>query len=164
MKKSFRGAPRHLLPAMLFVASTNPNAGQEHPDVPQSQPSSSTILVPSTSLPPEQSPPLYLLLSLALHLPPKNPRNRPLSQANQADTIGDAIVKLVKKVKEAGSILNRKNWSFSTLIRGERQPLGAIKGAAINLSLGLPLNSQSPIDKRKEVITEEKTKGKKGCH
>ncbi|GKB16974.1 hypothetical protein Tco_0850897, partial [Tanacetum coccineum] len=30
---------------------------QEHPDVSQSQPSSSTILVPSTSLPPEQSPP-----------------------------------------------------------------------------------------------------------
>ncbi|GJW10311.1 putative ribonuclease H-like domain-containing protein [Tanacetum coccineum] len=53
----FRGAPRPLLPAMLLVATTNPNAGQEHPDVAQSQPSSSTIPVPSTSLPPEQSPP-----------------------------------------------------------------------------------------------------------
>ncbi|GJS19761.1 putative ribonuclease H-like domain-containing protein [Tanacetum coccineum] len=57
MKRGFRGAPRPLLPAMLLVATTNPSAGQEHPDVAQSQPSSSTILVPSTSLPPEQSPP-----------------------------------------------------------------------------------------------------------
>ncbi|GJQ97098.1 putative ribonuclease H-like domain-containing protein, partial [Tanacetum coccineum] len=57
MKRGFRGAPRPLLPAMLLVATTNPSAGQEHPDVAQSQPSSSTILVPSTSLPPVQSPP-----------------------------------------------------------------------------------------------------------
>ncbi|GJU00401.1 putative ribonuclease H-like domain-containing protein [Tanacetum coccineum] len=51
----FRGVPRPLLPAMLLV--TNPNAGQEHPDVAQSQPSSSTIPVPSPSSPPVQSPP-----------------------------------------------------------------------------------------------------------
>ncbi|GJR90944.1 hypothetical protein Tco_0214955 [Tanacetum coccineum] len=57
MKKGFRGAPRPLLPAMLLVATTNPSAGQDHPDVAQSQPSSSTIPVPSTYLPPEQSPP-----------------------------------------------------------------------------------------------------------
>ncbi|GJS85931.1 putative ribonuclease H-like domain-containing protein [Tanacetum coccineum] len=53
----FRGAPRPLLPAMLLVATINPSAGQEHPDVAQSQPSSSTIHVPSTSSPPVQSPP-----------------------------------------------------------------------------------------------------------
>ncbi|GJU16884.1 hypothetical protein Tco_1144850 [Tanacetum coccineum] len=57
MKRGFRGAPRPLLPAMLLVATTNPSAGQEYPDVAQSQPSSSTIPVPSTSLPPVQSPP-----------------------------------------------------------------------------------------------------------
>ncbi|GJZ93175.1 hypothetical protein Tco_0665240 [Tanacetum coccineum] len=57
MKRGFRGAPRPLLLAMLLVATTNPNAGQAHPDVAPSQPSSSTILVPSTSLPPVQSPP-----------------------------------------------------------------------------------------------------------
>ncbi|GJR34757.1 putative ribonuclease H-like domain-containing protein [Tanacetum coccineum] len=57
IKRSFRGAPRPLLSAMLLVATTNPNAGQAHPDVAPSQPSSSTILVPSTSLPPIQSPP-----------------------------------------------------------------------------------------------------------
>ncbi|GKF12563.1 hypothetical protein Tco_0050489, partial [Tanacetum coccineum] len=45
------------LPAMLLVATTNPNAGQEHDAVAQSQPSSSTLLVPSTSSPPVQSPP-----------------------------------------------------------------------------------------------------------
>ncbi|GJS90915.1 hypothetical protein Tco_0773551 [Tanacetum coccineum] len=33
----FRGAPRPLLPAMLLAATTNPSAGQEHPDVAQSQ-------------------------------------------------------------------------------------------------------------------------------
>ncbi|GJS37917.1 hypothetical protein Tco_0536299, partial [Tanacetum coccineum] len=57
MKRGFRGAPRPLLPAMLLVATTNPSAGQGHPDVAQSQPSSSTIPVPSTSSPPVQSPP-----------------------------------------------------------------------------------------------------------
>ncbi|GJS11823.1 putative ribonuclease H-like domain-containing protein [Tanacetum coccineum] len=55
MKRGFRGVSRPLLPAMLLV--TNPNAGQEHPDVAQSQPSSSTIPVPSPSSPPVQSPP-----------------------------------------------------------------------------------------------------------
>ncbi|GJU42334.1 hypothetical protein Tco_1195291 [Tanacetum coccineum] len=57
MKRGFRGAPRPLLPAMLFVATTNPNAGQEHHVVAQSQPSSSTLPVPSTSSPPVKSPP-----------------------------------------------------------------------------------------------------------
>ncbi|GKA61884.1 hypothetical protein Tco_0761403 [Tanacetum coccineum] len=57
MKRGFRGAPRPLLPAMLLVATTNPNAGQEHHAVPQSQPSSSTLPVPSTSSPLVQSPP-----------------------------------------------------------------------------------------------------------
>ncbi|GJY99426.1 hypothetical protein Tco_0516856 [Tanacetum coccineum] len=57
MKRGFRGALRPLLPAMLLVATTNLSAGQEHPDVAQSQPSSSIIPVPSTSSPPVQSPP-----------------------------------------------------------------------------------------------------------
>ncbi|GKF99834.1 hypothetical protein Tco_0301525, partial [Tanacetum coccineum] len=57
MKRGFRGAPRPLLPAMLFVATTNLNAGQEHHVVAQSQPSSSTPPVPSTSSPQVQSPP-----------------------------------------------------------------------------------------------------------
>ncbi|GJY68951.1 ribonuclease H-like domain-containing protein [Tanacetum coccineum] len=69
MKRGFRGAPRPLLSAMLLVA-TNPNAGQEHPDVAQYQPSSSTIPVPSTSLPPEQStPPIPTLIPASTPTP-----------------------------------------------------------------------------------------------
>ncbi|GKG37416.1 hypothetical protein Tco_0447589, partial [Tanacetum coccineum] len=56
MKRGFRGAPRPLLPSILLVA-TNPNAGQEHAVVTQSQPSSSTPPVLSTSIPQVQSQP-----------------------------------------------------------------------------------------------------------
>ncbi|GJX00354.1 hypothetical protein Tco_0184267 [Tanacetum coccineum] len=56
--RGFRGAPRPLLPAMLLVATTNPNAGQEHDVVAHSQPTSSTLPVLSTSSPPVQSPSL----------------------------------------------------------------------------------------------------------
>ncbi|GJX70270.1 hypothetical protein Tco_0307441 [Tanacetum coccineum] len=51
MKRGFRGAPRPLLPSMLLVA-TNPNAGQEHAAVAQSQPSSSTPPPIHTPTPP----------------------------------------------------------------------------------------------------------------
>ncbi|GKF20853.1 hypothetical protein Tco_0069491 [Tanacetum coccineum] len=57
MKRGFRGAPRPLLPAMLLVATTNLNAGQERHAVAQSQPSLSTLPAPSTSSPPVQTPP-----------------------------------------------------------------------------------------------------------
>ncbi|GKC26889.1 hypothetical protein Tco_1034183 [Tanacetum coccineum] len=55
-----------------YAASTNPNAGQAHPDVAPSQPSSSTILVTSTSLPPEQSPP-----PIPTHIPASIPKPIP---------------------------------------------------------------------------------------
>ncbi|GKG24453.1 hypothetical protein Tco_0395081, partial [Tanacetum coccineum] len=55
MKRGFRGAPRPLLPSMLLVA-TNPNARQEHADVTQSQPSSSTPQVQSSTPPPIPTP------------------------------------------------------------------------------------------------------------
>ncbi|GKE57626.1 hypothetical protein Tco_1496811, partial [Tanacetum coccineum] len=47
-KRGFRGAPRPLLPAMLFAVPTNQTVGEEQPDVDKTQPSS--------SLPPVQSP------------------------------------------------------------------------------------------------------------
>ncbi|GJV31962.1 hypothetical protein Tco_1392362 [Tanacetum coccineum] len=56
MKRGFRGASRPLLPAMLFAATTNLNAGQEHHTVAQSQPLSSTLPAPSTSPPPIHAP------------------------------------------------------------------------------------------------------------
>ncbi|GJW31769.1 putative ribonuclease H-like domain-containing protein [Tanacetum coccineum] len=57
MKRGFRGAPRPLLPSMLLVA-TNPNAGQEHAAVAQSQPSSSTPQVQSHT-PTPTPPPIH---------------------------------------------------------------------------------------------------------
>ncbi|GJV86071.1 hypothetical protein Tco_1525969 [Tanacetum coccineum] len=77
MKRGFRGAPRPLLPVMLLIATTNPNAGLAHPDVAPSQPSSSTILVPSTSLPPEQSPPpipTHIPASIPTPIPETDPK------------------------------------------------------------------------------------------
>ncbi|GJX86550.1 putative ribonuclease H-like domain-containing protein [Tanacetum coccineum] len=50
MKRGFRGAPRPLLPSMLLVA-TNPNAGQEHAAVAQSQPP-----IPTPTPPPIPTP------------------------------------------------------------------------------------------------------------
>ncbi|GJQ94539.1 putative ribonuclease H-like domain-containing protein [Tanacetum coccineum] len=52
----FQGAPRPLLPSMLLVA-TNPNAGQEHAAVAQSQPSSSTPQAQSQPPIPTPTPP-----------------------------------------------------------------------------------------------------------
>ncbi|GJZ59412.1 hypothetical protein Tco_0615228 [Tanacetum coccineum] len=56
MKKGFRGAPRPLLPAILLAATTNPSAGQEHPDVAQSQPSSLPSPPPITAPVPASTP------------------------------------------------------------------------------------------------------------
>ncbi|GJR88215.1 putative ribonuclease H-like domain-containing protein [Tanacetum coccineum] len=154
MKRGFRGAPRPLLPAMLFVATANPNAGQEHHDVPQSQPSSSTLPVPSTSSPPVQSPPpipASIPTPTPIHETEPEPFEHtfeepspvhqhfspPQEQAQgqmpvddllrvvpqlisridslETDlkqtklTMGNAIVKLVKKVKKLEGILKRRN-------------------------------------------------------
>ncbi|GJV73830.1 hypothetical protein Tco_1493825 [Tanacetum coccineum] len=60
MKRGFRGVPRPLLPAMLYIV--DPSAGQEAPSVTQPQPSS--IVVPPT--PPITQP----ILSEATTIPP----------------------------------------------------------------------------------------------
>ncbi|GJS31148.1 putative ribonuclease H-like domain-containing protein [Tanacetum coccineum] len=78
MKRGFRGAPRPLLPAMLLVATTNPNAGQEHHAVAQSQPSSSTLPAPSTSSPPVQSPlPASTPTPIPASIPTPTPETEP---------------------------------------------------------------------------------------
>ncbi|GKA85967.1 hypothetical protein Tco_0807621 [Tanacetum coccineum] len=66
--KGFSRGTRPLIASMLLVASTNPNAGQEHDAVTQTQPSSSTPPVPSQSSPPVQSPPQSLQSTPTLHL------------------------------------------------------------------------------------------------
>ncbi|GJR76744.1 hypothetical protein Tco_0089109 [Tanacetum coccineum] len=154
MKRGFRGAPRPLLPAMLLVATTNPNAGQEHHAVTQSQPSSSTLPVPSTSSPPVQSPPpIPASIPTPTPIPETEPApfehtfeepspvhqhfSPPQEQAHgqmtmddllqvvpqlisridslETDlkqtklTMGNALVKLVKKVKKLEGFLKRRN-------------------------------------------------------
>ncbi|GJQ99845.1 hypothetical protein Tco_0522830 [Tanacetum coccineum] len=132
MKRGFRGAPRPLLPAMLLVA-TNPNAGQEHDAVAQSQPSSSTPPVPSTSSPQVQSTPPPS--PVHQHFSP--PQEQAQGQLSMDDllqvvpqlisridsletdlkqtklTMGNALVKLVKKVKKLEGFLKRRNMVLS---------------------------------------------------
>ncbi|GKF83601.1 hypothetical protein Tco_0248499, partial [Tanacetum coccineum] len=169
MKRGFRGAPRPLLPSMLLVA-TNPNVGQEHAAVTQSQPSSSTPQVPSqpsTSIPPPipTSTPTPPLIQTSTPTPPPIPTPTPTpipetepepfehiyeepspihhhfsplqeqapSQMPMGDllhevpklisridslemdlkqtklTMGNAIVKLVKKVRKMEGFLKRRN-------------------------------------------------------
>ncbi|GJU99717.1 ribonuclease H-like domain-containing protein [Tanacetum coccineum] len=161
MKRGFRGAPRPLLPSMLLVA-TNPNAGQEHAAVAQSQPSSSTPQAPTpppiptptpppipTPTPPpiptptpipdneptqdehiyeEQSPvhhhfsppqeqaPSQMPMDDLLHEVPKlisriDSLEMDLKQTKL--TMGNAIVKLVKKVKKLEGFLKRRNLVLS---------------------------------------------------
>ncbi|GJT58466.1 hypothetical protein Tco_1001999 [Tanacetum coccineum] len=177
MKRGFRGAPRPLLPSMLLVA-TNPNAGQEHAAVAQSQPSSSTPPVLSTSTPQVQSqpstptpPPIHTPTPPPIHTPTPTPIPTPTptpipdteptpfehiyeepspvhqhfsppqeqapSQMSMDDllqavpklisridsletdlkqtklTMGNAIVKLVKKVKKLEGFLKRRNMVLS---------------------------------------------------
>ncbi|GJY27974.1 hypothetical protein Tco_0403741 [Tanacetum coccineum] len=88
MKRGFRGAPRPLLPSMLLVA-TNPNAGQEHDAVAPSQPSSSTPQLISR------------IDSLEMDL------------KQTKLTMGNAIVKLVKKVKKMEGFLKRRKLVLS---------------------------------------------------
>ncbi|GJV25796.1 putative ribonuclease H-like domain-containing protein [Tanacetum coccineum] len=161
MKRGFRGAPRPLLPSMLLVA-TNPNAGQEHAAVAQSQPSSSTPQVqsqPSTPTPPpihtptptpppiptptpipdteptpfehiyEEPSPVHQHFSPPQEQAPSQMSMDDLLQAvpeliSRIDsletdlkqtklTMGNAIVKLVKKVKKLEGFLKRRNMVLS---------------------------------------------------
>ncbi|GJR76111.1 hypothetical protein Tco_0088476 [Tanacetum coccineum] len=150
MKRGFQGAPRPLLPSMLLVA-TNPNAGQEHAAVAQSQPSSSSPQVPSsqptptpppipTPTPPppipeteptldehiyeEQSPVHHHFSPPQEQAPSQMPRDdllhevpKLISRIDSLEmdlkqtklTMGNAIVKLVKKVKKLEGFMKRRN-------------------------------------------------------
>ncbi|GJW12325.1 hypothetical protein Tco_1578152 [Tanacetum coccineum] len=153
MKRGFRGAPRPLLPSMLLVA-TNPNAGQEHAAVAQSQPSSST---PHTPTPPPIPTPTPPPIPTPTSPPPPPPETEPTTDEHiyeehspvhhhfspsqeQAPshmpmddepstnptftisidsleldlkqtklTMGNAIVKLVKKVKKLEGFMKKRN-------------------------------------------------------
>ncbi|GKD27275.1 hypothetical protein Tco_1233489 [Tanacetum coccineum] len=142
MKRSFRGAPRPLLPAMLLVATTNPNAGQKHHAMTQSQPSSSILLVPSTSSPPVQSPPpIPTSIPTPTPIPDTEPApfehtfEEPSPLISRIDsletdlkqtklTMGNALVKLVKKVKKLEGFLKRRNVVLSDSEEEESEAQG----------------------------------------
>ncbi|GJW43468.1 hypothetical protein Tco_0072267 [Tanacetum coccineum] len=150
MKRGFRGAPRPLLPAMFLVATTNPNAGQEHHAVTQTQPSSSTLLVPSTSSPPVQSPPPIPIPTptptpIPTPTPTSIPKTEPapfehiyeepsplISRIDSLETdlkqtkltMGNALVKLVKKVKKLEGFLKRRNVVLSDSEEEESEAQG----------------------------------------
>ncbi|GJS95775.1 ribonuclease H-like domain-containing protein [Tanacetum coccineum] len=146
MKRGFRGAPRPLLPAMLLVATTNPNAGQEHHAVAQSQPSSSTLPAPSTSSPPVQSPlPAYTLYLSLLPLPTlhlklklnqlRHPVRRPILLPNQHISSHtrtgpgdkwtvDDLLQLVKKVKNDGKGFEKERKKWKEDIREGKESKG----------------------------------------
>ncbi|GJR16484.1 hypothetical protein Tco_0799136 [Tanacetum coccineum] len=148
MKRGFRGAPRPLLPAMLLVA-TNPNAGQEHDVVAQSQPSTSSPQVQSpppipatiptpTPIPETEPAPFETnfrsnLLSTNTFTPQEQAQGQmPMDDLLQVVpqlisridsletdlkqtklTMGNALVKLVKKVKKLEGFLKRRNMVLS---------------------------------------------------
>ncbi|GKG17767.1 hypothetical protein Tco_0372065, partial [Tanacetum coccineum] len=163
--------PRPLLPAMLLVATTNPNAGQEHHAVTPSQPSSSTLPVPTTSSPLVQSPPPIPTPTPtptptpipATELAPfehtfeepshvhqhfSPPQDQAHGQMTMDDllqvvpqlisriesldmdlkqtkrTIGNALVKLVKKVKKLEGYLKRRNVVLSDSEEEESEAQG----------------------------------------
>ncbi|GJZ10512.1 putative ribonuclease H-like domain-containing protein [Tanacetum coccineum] len=131
MKRGFRGAPRPLLPAMLLVATTNPNAGQEHHVVTQTQLSSSTPPVPSTSSPPVQSlPPIPASIPTPTPIPETEPApfehtfeepspvhqhfSPPQEQAHRQMTIDVFTINIPhKKVNEVEGFLKRRNMVLS---------------------------------------------------
>ncbi|GJZ09560.1 hypothetical protein Tco_0543843 [Tanacetum coccineum] len=93
---------------------------QEHHAVTQTQPSSSTLPVPSTSSPPVQSPPpIPASIPTPTPIPETEPApfehtfEEPSPPGNDTQqtklTMGNALVKLVKKVKKLEGFLKRRN-------------------------------------------------------
>ncbi|GKA21969.1 putative ribonuclease H-like domain-containing protein [Tanacetum coccineum] len=212
MKRGFRGAPRPLLPAMLLVATTNPNAGQEHHVVAQSQPSSSTLPVPSTSSPPVQSPPpIPASIPTPTPIPASIPTPTPIPETEpepfehtfeepspvhqhfsppqeQAQgqmtvddllqvvpqlisridsletdlkqtklTMGNAIVKLVKKVKKLEGFLKRRNVVLSDSEEEEPEAQGrkSQDDPLVSLVQGLVTPSMTNVNASGEEQVED---------
>ncbi|GJU40335.1 retrovirus-related pol polyprotein from transposon TNT 1-94 [Tanacetum coccineum] len=111
MKRGFRGAPRPLLPTMLLVATTNPNAVQSPPPIPTQTPVPTPTPIPETEPAPfehtfeEPSPVAPQLISRIDNL------ETDLKQTKL--TMGNAIMKLVKKVKKLEGFLKRRNMVLS---------------------------------------------------
>ncbi|GJR12778.1 hypothetical protein Tco_0795430 [Tanacetum coccineum] len=143
MKRGFRGVPRPLLPAMLPVVAVDQSAGPA--DQAEDQPSSSAPL-PSSSHPPVisatiASEPTHdpthphvpeartMTVEDLLHLVPNlitkvDSLETELKQTKL--TMGNAIVKLVKKVKKMEDILKRRHVVFTDSEDEEPEDQGRI--------------------------------------
>ncbi|GJV68370.1 putative ribonuclease H-like domain-containing protein [Tanacetum coccineum] len=128
-KTKFLMYPRFANDFAYSIGKQTPVSGcQEHDTVPQSQPSSSTPPVPSTSSPLVQSPPpipasisfkihqSLNLLSYSIHVIPQlisriDSLETDLKHTNL--TMGNALVKLVKKVKKLEGFLKKRNMVLS---------------------------------------------------
>ncbi|GKC96018.1 hypothetical protein Tco_1161460, partial [Tanacetum coccineum] len=125
--------------------ATNPNAGQEHDAVAQSQPSSSTPPVPSTSssqvqstpppiptptpppIPTPTPPPIPTPIPPPIPTPTPTPIPEILLETDLKQTkltMGNAIVKLVKKVKKLEGLLKRRNVALSDPEKEEPEAQG----------------------------------------
>ncbi|GJY83083.1 hypothetical protein Tco_0496459, partial [Tanacetum coccineum] len=145
---------------------------QEHHAVAQSQPSSSTLLAPSTSLPPEQSPadqhfsppqeqaqgqitvddllPVVPQLMLKIDSLETNLKQTKL-------TMGSAIVKLVKKVKKLEGILKRRNVILSDSEEEEPEAQGrkSQDDPLVSLVQGLVTPSKTTVNASGEEQVED---------
>ncbi|GJZ19101.1 hypothetical protein Tco_0555691 [Tanacetum coccineum] len=155
MKRGFRGAPRPLLPAMLLVATTNPSAGQEHPDVAQSSSNIYKfqyiyIFTTMYNLPPPitaQSFPQLMTRTDSLE--------KDLKQTKL--TMGSAIVKLVKKVKKLEGILKRRNVVLSDSEEEEPEAQGrkSQDDPLVSLVQGLVTPSKTTVNASGEEQVED---------
>ncbi|GJT67777.1 hypothetical protein Tco_1019257 [Tanacetum coccineum] len=168
MKRGFRGAPRPLLPAMLLVATTNPSAGQEHPDVAQSQPSSSTIPhtfeEPSPAhqhfSPPQEHAQGQMTVDDLLKVVPQlmtkiDSLEKDLKQTKL--TMGSVIVKLVKKVKNLEGVLKRRNVVLSDSEEEEPEAQGrkSQDDPLVSLVQGLVTPSKTTVNASGEEQVED---------
>ncbi|GJU85299.1 putative ribonuclease H-like domain-containing protein [Tanacetum coccineum] len=169
MKRGFRGAPRPLFPAMLLVATTNPNAEQSPPPIPthihasipipiletDPKPMEHTFEEPSPAhqhfSPPQEHAQEQMSVDDLLQLVPQlmarvDSLEKDLKQTKL--TMGSAIVKLVKKVKRLESILKRKNVVFSDSEEEEPEDQGrkSQDDPLVSLVQGLVTLSKSTVN------------------
>ncbi|GJW14953.1 hypothetical protein Tco_0019086 [Tanacetum coccineum] len=183
MKRGFRGALRPLLPAMLLVATTNPNAGQEHHALTQTQPSSSTLPTPPTTTPTSTPTPIPASIPTPITIPETEPEPiehnfeesspthqhfSPQQEQAQGQMTVDDLLQLVKK----GRISQSQDDPLVSLITPSKTTVNAsgeeqeedispnTLEAAKTLSRVASLKLKS-IDKGRRYKRRKETKGKK---
>ncbi|GJX68456.1 hypothetical protein Tco_0304183 [Tanacetum coccineum] len=186
MKRGFRGVPRPLLPAMLPVVVVDQSAGPA--DQAEDQPSSSAPLpssshppvisaiiaskpTPETEVPQSQDPThphvpeaRTMTVEDLLHLVP-NLITKVYSLETKLKqtklTMGNAIVKLVKKVKNMEDILKRRHVIFTDLEDEEPEDQGRIIQDIDDDPLGSKGDFRSKsVDKGKRYKRRKEFKGK----